>query len=260
MSFGTRMQGKRAVITAAASGMGRAGSLLFAQQGASVAIVDIDAARMSAVVEEVIAAGGCAKGFAADLSRPEEARRVIAESAAWMGGIDVLWAHAGSPGPVAVEGIDIGEFDSAVALNLTCALVCAGEAAGHMRQAGGGAMLFTSSVAGLVGSTFSPVYSALKFGLVGFTQSLAQRFAADRIRVNAVCPGPVDTPMLPAFMGRDVDAAGKAANQARIVAAVPLGRLAQPEEVAHAALWLLSDDASYVTGVALPVDGGYVAR
>ncbi len=255
-----RMQGKRAIVTAGASGMGRAGCILFAQQGATVAVVDVHAERTAAAVAEVTAAGGRAQGFVADLSRPEECRRVIAEAAAWLGGIDVLWAHAGSPGPVAVEGIDIGEFNAAVALNLTSALVCAGEAAPHMRQAGGGAVLFTSSVAGLVGSTFSPVYSALKFGLVGFTQSLAQRFAADRIRVNAVCPGPVDTPMLPAFMGRNVDAAGQAANQARIVAAVPLGRLAQPEEIAHAALWLLSDDASYVTGVALPVDGGYVAR
>ncbi|MFT3721676.1 SDR family NAD(P)-dependent oxidoreductase [Pseudorhodoferax sp.] len=260
MTSGMRMQGKRAIVTAGASGMGRAGCMLFAQQGATVAVVDISAERTAAVVGEVTGAGGRAKGFVADLSKPGECRRVMAEAAAWMEGVDVLWAHAGSPGPVAVEGIDIQDFDAAVALNLTSALVCAGEAAPHMRTAGGGAMLFTSSVAGLVGSTFSPVYSALKFGLVGFTQSLAQRFAADGIRVNAVCPGPVDTPMLPAFMGRNVDEAGQAANQARIVAAVPLGRLAQPHEIAHAALWLLSDDASYVTGVALPVDGGYVAR
>lgn len=255
-----RMQGKRAIVTAGASGMGRAGCILFAQQGATVAVVDINAERIEAVVAEVLGAGGKARGFVADLSKPEQCRRVIAEAVEWMGGVDVLWAHAGSPGPVAVEGIDMQEFDFAVALNLSSALICAGEVAPRMRQAGGGSVLFTSSVAGLVGSTLSPVYSALKFGLVGFTQSLAQRFAVDRIRVNAVCPGPVDTPMLPAFMGRNVDEAGQQANQARIVAAVPLGRLAQPEEVAHAALWLLSDDASYVTGVALPVDGGYVAR
>ncbi|MBT0781868.1 SDR family NAD(P)-dependent oxidoreductase [Paracoccus sp. pheM1] len=255
-----RMQGKRAVVTAGASGMGRAGARLFAQNGASVAVVDVNAEATAEVVAGIEAEGGKATGIVADLSRPEECRRIIAEAAEALGGIDALWSHAGTPGPTEVEGIDLEQYDFSVALNLTSALVCAGEVAPHMRAAGGGAILFTSSVGGLVGSMMSPVYSAVKFGIVGFTQSLAQRFAADRIRVNAVCPGPVETPMLPFFMNRNVDEAGKEANLARIMAAVPLGRLAQPEEIAHAALWLLSDDASYVTGVALPVDGGYVAR
>lgn len=255
-----RMQGKRAVVTAGASGMGRAGARLFAQNGASVAVVDVNAEATAEVVAGIEAEGGKATGIVADLSRPEECRRIIAEAAEALGGIDTLWSHAGTPGPTEVEGIDLEQYGFSVALNLTSALVCAGEVAPHMRAAGGGAILFTSSVGGLVGSMMSPVYSAVKFGIVGFTQSLAQRFAADRIRVNAVCPGPVETPMLPFFMNRNVDEAGKEANLARIMAAVPLGRLAQPEEIAHAALWLLSDDASYVTGVALPVDGGYVAR
>ncbi|WP_026155452.1 SDR family NAD(P)-dependent oxidoreductase [Paracoccus sp. N5] len=255
-----RLQDKRVVVTAAASGMGRAGCLLFAQEGATVAVVDIDPARTEQVVAEVIAQGGKARGFVADLSSAEACKHVIAECAEWLGGIDLLWAHAGSPGPSAVEGVDIAAFDFAVALNLTSALICAGEVADHMRRAGGGAILFTASVAGLRGSPLSPVYSALKFGVVGFTKSLARRYARDGIRVNVVCPGAVDTPMLPAFLDRDGnDDELRAANQARLVANVPMGRVARPEEIAHAALWLLSDDASFVNGVALPVDGGYAA-
>jgi NAD(P)-dependent dehydrogenase (short-subunit alcohol dehydrogenase family) len=115
-------------------------------------------------------------------------------------------------------------------------------------------------VSGLVGSMFSPVYSAAKFAIVGLTKSLAIRFAADRVRVNVVCPGLADTPMKIGFTGRSGDAAEAEANQARLLATVPLGRLCRAEEAAHAALWLASDDASFVTGVALPVDGGFTAR
>src|SRR6516225_1585907 len=128
------------------------------------------------------------------------------------------------------------------------------------RRRGGGSLVFTASVSGLVGSMFNPVYSAGKFAVVGLTKSLAQRFAADRVRVNVVCPGPIDTPMLPGFIGRSDDKEQMAENQKKLMAAVPLGRIGRPEEVAHAVLWLASDDASYVTGISLPVDGGYLAR
>ena len=175
-------------------------------------------------------------------------------------GIDVMWAHAGTPGPAAVEGLDVAEYEKAMALNVTSAVFAAGEVVQHMRRRGGGALVFTASVSGLVGSMFSPVYSAGKFAVVGLTKSLAQRFAADRVRVNVVCPGPIDTPMLPGFIGRSDDKQQMAENQKKLMAAVPLGRIGRPEEVAHAVLWLASDDASYVTGISLPVDGGYLAR
>ncbi|MDR5654856.1 SDR family NAD(P)-dependent oxidoreductase [Ruixingdingia sedimenti] len=254
------MKGKLAIVTAAASGMGRAGCVLFAEQGATVAVVDIDAARTQAVVDEITAAGGKAKGFVADLSKAEECTRVIDEAAAWLGGLDVLWAHAGTPGPSQYEGMDMGEYDFALDLNLTSAVACSAAAGPHIRKRGGGAILFTSSVGGLVGSMMSPVYSMAKFGIVGLTMSLAQRYAPDGIRVNAVCPGPVETAMLPHFFGRKGDEDKMEENRKRLMAVVPLGRTAQPVEIAHAAMWLLSDDASYVTGVALPVDGGYVCR
>lgn len=255
-----RLAGKFAVITAAASGMGRAGVELFLREGAKVAAVDINAGALSELAAEMKQRGHTIETVQADLSRPEECRRSINDAAAKLGGIDALWAHAGIPGPGNVEGMDLGEYEKAMMMNVTSAVLGAGEVIGYMRQRGGGSLIFTASVSGLVGSMFSPIYSAAKFAVVGLTKSLALRFAADNVRVNVVCPGLADTPMKSGFTGRSGDPAEAAANQTRLLANVPMGRLCKAEEVAHAALWLASDDSSFVTGVALPVDGGFTAR
>lgn len=255
-----RLANKLAVITAAASGMGRAGVDLFLREGARVAAVDINEAALAALKAEMAAKGHVIETVVADLSRPEEVKSAIDAAAGLLGGIDVLWAHAGTPGPAGVENLDLAAYDQAIALNVTSATLSAGEAIGHMRKRGGGAIVFTASVSGLVGSMFSPVYSAAKFAVVGLTKSLAQRFAADGVRVNVVCPGLADTPMKLGFTGRSGDPVEAAANQERMLASVPMGRLCKAEEAAHAVLWLASDDASFVTGVALPVDGGFTAR
>jgi NAD(P)-dependent dehydrogenase (short-subunit alcohol dehydrogenase family) len=255
-----RLAGKLAVVTAAASGMGRAGVELFLREGARVAAIDINADALAYLAAAMKEQGGSIETVRADLSRPEEMRASINEAARKLGGIDVLWAHAGTPGPGGVENLDLGEYEKAMSLNVTSAVLAAGEVIAHMRKRGGGSLIFTASVSGLVGSMFSPVYSAGKFAIVGLTKSLAQRFAVDGVRVNVVCPGLADTPMKIGFTGRSGDAAEAAANQARLLAAVPMGRLCRAEEVAHAVLWLASDDASFVTGVALPVDGGFTAR
>lgn len=255
-----RLANKLVVVTAAASGMGRAGVELFLREGARVAAVDVSADGLASLAADMTAKGHAIDTIQADLSRPDDMRRSINEAAERLGGIDLLWAHAGTPGPGGVENLDLTSYDQAIALNITSATLAAGEVIGHMRKRGGGAVLFTASVSGLVGSMFSPVYSAAKFAVVGLTKSLAQRFAADNVRVNVVCPGLADTPMKLGFTGRSGDPDEAAANQQRMLAAVPMGRLCKAEEVAHAALWLLSDDASFVTGVALPVDGGFTAR
>lgn len=255
-----RLKNKRAIVTAAGSGMGRAGCILFAREGASVVVVDIDEAGARGTADAVKAAGGTAHVIVADLLEADECQRIVHDGARLLGGLDLLWNHAGMPGPAEVEGIDLDQYDKAMALNVRSGFLSTGAAIKYMREAGGGSILFTASVAGLVGSMMAPVYSGAKFGVVGLAMSLAQRYAADKVRVNALCPGLTDTPMLPKFVNRNNDPSVQEENTRKLNAAIPMGRPARPEELAHAALWLLSDDASYVTGIALPVDGGYVCR
>jgi len=255
-----RLKNKRAIVTAAGSGMGRAGCILFAREGASVVVVDIDEAGAQGTADAVKAAGGTAHVIVADLLKADECQRIVHDGAKRLGGLDLLWNHAGMPGPAEVEGVDLEAYDRAMALNVRSGFLSTGAAVKYMREAGGGSILFTASVAGLVGSMMAPVYSGAKFGVVGMAMSLAQRFAADKIRVNALCPGLTDTPMLPQFVNRNNDPSVQEENTRKLNAAIPMGRPGRPEELAHAALWLLSDDASYVTGIALPVDGGYVCR
>lgn len=253
-----RLNGKLAIVTAAASGMGRAGVERFVREGAKVAAIDISVEALDGVVAEF----GADKvaGIRADLLNPDDATGSIDRAVEWLGGADILWAHAGMPGPASVEQLDLDAYRKAIDLNITSAALGAGRVAQHMRKRGGGSIIFTSSVSGLVGSMMSPIYSAAKWGVVGLTKSLALALAADRIRVNVVCPGLADTPMKVGFTGRSGDPAEAAANEAKLIANVPMGRLVQAGEIADAALWLASDEASFVTGVALPVDGGFTAR
>lgn len=256
-----RLKDRLAVVTAAASGMGREGALRFAREGARVAAIDINADALSALADEVRAAGGGELvTVPADLSDPAQARASIHSAAQMLGGIDILWAHAGIPGPASVEGMDLAEYERAMALNVTSAVLAAGEVAQHMRARGGGSLIFTASVSGLVGSMMSPIYSAAKFAVVGLAKSLAQRYAVDGIRVNVICPGLTETPMKQGFVGRSGDPEETAANERRLLTAIPMARFGHAREMADAALWLASDESSYVTGVALPVDGGYTAR
>lgn len=255
-----RLQNKLVIITAAASGIGRAGVELFLSQGASVVAVDINAQALEELAAACRSHGKNLQTLVADLSDVDECRRCINASAELLGGLDVLWNHAGVPGPSDVENLDLELYEKSYAINVTSGIVTSGQAIAHMRERGGGSIVFTSSVSGIVGSMLSPIYSAQKFGVVGLTMSLAQRFAADKVRVNAICPGPVETPMLSQFLSRSDDPTVLADNRAKVLDAVPLRRLATPLEIAHCALWLASDDASYVTGIALPVDGGLTCR
>ena len=256
-----RLANKMAVITAAASGMGRAGVELFLREGASVCAVDINADALAALKTEFDQNDGRLQTVQADLSDPEDMRQSIHKAAEKLGGIDVLWAHAGTPGPSGIEDLNLDEYQNALALNIQSATLNAGEAIRYMRKRGGGSIIFTASIAGMVGSMWSPVYSSCKFAVVGLTKSLAQTVAPDNIRVNVVCPGLAETPMKAGFVGRGgiSDEAAKAA-EAQYISAVPLKRLVRPEEVAQAALWLASDDATFVTGIELPIDGGYTCK
>ncbi len=255
-----RLANKLAVITAAASGMGRAGVELFLKEGAKVAAVDVNADALAQLKADMKDKGFELITIQADLSKTAEMKSSIDDAAVALGGVDILWAHAGTPGPAGVENLDLKAYEFAMSLNVTSATIGAGEVVKHMRKRGGGSVIFTSSVSGMVGSMMSPIYSAAKFAVVGLTKSLCQTFAPDQVRVNVICPGLADTPMKLGFTGRSGVAAEAAANEAKLLTAVPMGRLCKAEDVANAALWLASDESTFVTGVALPVDGGFTAR
>src|SRR5690348_896365 len=167
-----RLKDKIGIVTAAASGMGRAGAIRFAAEGASVAVVDLNPEATDAVVRQITAAGGKAIGLPGDLTRDDFARDIVRQTARHFGGLDFIWNHVGSPGPAAIEGIDWKEYDFAMNLNVRSVLVTTEAALPELRGRGGGSILFTASTSGLQGSMFSPVYNAAKFGVVGLVKGL----------------------------------------------------------------------------------------
>lgn len=255
-----QLKDKMAVITAAASGMGRAAVELFSKEGARVAAIDVNEMGLAALKAEMKAKGHDIVTTTADLSTETGARDSLNAAATQLGGLDILWAHAGIPGPGGIEQVDMAAFHKSLAINVDAAVIGAGEAIRYMRKRGGGSIIFTASISGVVGSMWSPLYSVAKFGVVGLAKSLCQTYAPDNVRVNAICPGLTDTPMAFEFTSRKGDPEEAARNREAMINSVPLRRLAQPEDVAKAALWLASDASSYVTGVALPVDGGFTAK
>ncbi|OWU85929.1 hypothetical protein ATO6_03335 [Oceanicola sp. 22II-s10i] len=258
-----KLKDKIGIVTAAASGMGLAGVKMFAAEGAAVGVVDIDGAGVEKAVKEIEAAGGRAIPLIGDLTDDKFSRDIVTKTVAEFGGLDFFWGHAGHPGPAMVEEMDPALLDLAIDLNLRTIVHTTAAALPEMRKRGGGSLVYTSSTAGLAGSPRSPVYSMVKFGVIGWTRSLAKRTAGDGIRANAICPGGVDTPMLRTFVARPDSPQGNQDAEALVAARAkqtPLyGRNARPEEIASTALFLISDDSSYITGAAIPVDGGMTA-
>ena len=250
-----KLSDKRIIVTGAGAGMGEAGIRLFRAEGAKLAAIDVDADALASLEAELPGLI-CVQ---ADLADPDAVTAAIEEGAQRLGGLDGLWSHAGMNGPASVEDMDPAAYDATVALNLTASVRAVSAALPFLRDAGGGAILLTSSVAGLVGSIQSPIYSATKHGVIGLAKSLALKYAAEGIRVNALCPGPVRTRMMEDLRAGKLHPEGPALVE-RLIASIPLGRLAEPAELAEAALWLLSDASSFVTGTALAVDGGTTAR
>ena len=244
-----RLAGKAAVITGAASGIGRASALRFATEGARLILADSQEPDA-----ETLKTGWFVR---TDVSRRPDNERMIDECVERYGRIDILYCNAGVTLPKLLPDSADAEIDRLLDVNVKGPLYAARHAVPIMLgQASRGVILFTASKTGLVAQSDSPVYCASKGAIVILAKALALDYAARGIRVNALCPGIIDTPMLHRFADAMPD---PAAAWTAYGAAQPMGRLGTPEECAAAALWLVSSDASFVTGVALPVDGGFTA-
>jgi NAD(P)-dependent dehydrogenase (short-subunit alcohol dehydrogenase family) len=253
---GNQLQGKTAVITGGASGIGRATALLFAQQGAAVTIVDLNQAAGLEVEREVSLAGGRAIFERADVTSASDCRRVIQRSVREFGGIHVLFNNAGIIRRASVTEISEDDWDTVMAVNVKSIFLMSREVIPIMAKAGGGSIVNMASGWGLAGGARAAVYCASKGAVVLLTKAMAIDHGGQRIRVNCICPGDTDTAMLRGEAQQLGDAEDRFLADA---AKRPLGRVGTPEEIAQAALYLASDASSFVTGTALVVDGGGLA-
>jgi NAD(P)-dependent dehydrogenase (short-subunit alcohol dehydrogenase family) len=250
-----RLAHKVAIITGGASGIGAESARLFAREGARVAVCDLDPQAIDVVVGEIAAAGGEAFGQVADVSDAHAVERFVAAVVERFGALHVLFSNAGISGRGTVVEMAPAEFNRTLAVNLGGAFLCSRYAIPHIAAAGGGSIIFTASELALVGSRRNAAYTASKAALIGLARSMALDHAPQRIRVNVLCPGPIDTPML----RRSIDVhEDSAAYEQMIVDETPLG-IGRPEEIARVALFLASDDSSYMTGSTVVADGGATA-
>ncbi|HET9016742.1 MAG TPA: glucose 1-dehydrogenase [Thermomicrobiaceae bacterium] len=252
-----RLVGRVAIITGAASGIGAASARLFAAEGARLVLADVDAEAVARVARAIEQDGGETVAVRTDVADDGEVAAMVATALERYGRLDVLFANAGVSGTGTVDEIALADLDRVLGVNLRGSFLCARHAVPAMARSGGGSIVFTASELALVGSPGSPAYCATKAGLIGLARAMALDHAPQGIRVNCVCPGATDTPMLRRSMEREPD---PAADEADIVRRLPLGRLGRPEEIARAALFLAGDESSFVTGTALVVDGGWTAR
>ena len=237
-------------VTGAGSGMGRATAELFASRAANVVAVDIDADAAAETVDRIADDGGDAIAVTADVSDAADVETFVERTVEEYGRIDVLHNNAGIPQEsTPVEDVTEATWDRIQDVNLKSAFLGAKHAVPHMREQGGGVILNTASTAGIRPRTGLSAYCASKGGMITLTKQLAHELADDNIRVNAICPVATDTDMLPEFAGNELTVDDMAAT-------IPLGRLAEPDDIAGAAAFLASDEAEMITGTALEVDGG----
>lgn len=252
-----RFEGRSVMVTGGGSGIGRATAIAFAREGASVAVGDVSAARGRETVRTIRSAGGRAAFFRGDVSKEADAEDLVTGTVRTFGRLDVLFNNAGILIESPVHEMSASDWDRVLAVNLKGAFLVAKHSVRAMLRQGGGAIVNTASVNALVGDPEEAAYCASKAGVALLTKSMALAYAKDGIRVNAVCPGWVETPMFQ----QEADTRGipLAAYRARAGAQHPIGRIGRPEEIARVVLFLASEEASYVTGALVVADGGYTA-
>jgi NAD(P)-dependent dehydrogenase (short-subunit alcohol dehydrogenase family) len=248
-----RLKDKVAIITGGGSGIGRATCLLFAREGAKVVVADYIAEGGNETVRQISAAGGQAVFVRADVSKSADVQNLIGTAVRNYGRVDILFNNAGIEGPSAkLANLKEEDWDRVIAIDLTSVYLGMKYVIPEMIKQGGGVILSTASVAGLVGFQGSGAYAAAKAGVINLTRLAALEYADKNIRVNCICPGVIETPMVERVMG------GRP--RERVVRSEPIGRLGRPEDIANAALFLASDESSFATGAPFIIDGGYVAR
>ena len=250
------VEGKVALVTGGGGGIGRAAALAFAREGARVAVADFVAAAARDTVALINAVGGQAITLTGDVTRAKDVRAMLDDTVTAYGRLDCAFNNAGiAPYQVDASGKKTADwseesFDRMIAVNLKGVWLCMKEEIPRMQSQGGGAIVNTASIAGLIGLVTSSAYVAAKHGVIGLTKTAALEYADAKIRVNAVCPGFIKTQMTEETMRRRGEA---------IMAQIPLRRMGEPGEIAEMVVWLCSDRASYVTGASYNVDGGWMA-
>lgn len=251
------LKGKVALVTGAASGIGRATAIAFAAEGARVVLADLahHSEAGEAAISEIERGGGEAAFVACDVSIEDDVNHLVSRAIEAFGRLDAAFNNAGIEGEQGETHLcTVQNWDRVISVNLRGVWLCMRAEIEHMLAHGGGAIVNCSSIAGLVGFANIPAYTASKHGVIGLTRVAALEYAQRNIRVNAVCPGVIETPMVERFVKGDKQA------RASLLASEPIGRIGTPEEIASAVLWLCSPGASFTTGHPLVVDGGWVAR
>src|ERR1700704_4857567 len=248
-------ESKVALVTGAASGMGLATARAFAEAGAAVALADVNEDAAQSAVKDLVGTGYKAIGIRCDVADEAQVKAMVERTVASFGRLDAAFNNAGVQSPLAETADASGEeFDRVNAINLRGVWKCMKYELRQMRDQGSGAIVNCSSLGGLVGIAGRGVYHASKHGVLGLTKSAALEYASMGVRINAICPGIINTPMVSGMLATQAEA------MKELMKEVPIGRLGQPEEIAASVLWLCSPGASFVIGQALAVDGGYTVH